>query len=207
MGITTWLLNFAINIIEQIGYAGVFIILVLDNCGLPIPSEAVLALAGSVARSGQFQLLAVIVIGTVAQTIGTYLAYLIGHYGGEPVIKKYGKYLLISHHDYLKAHAWFEKRGERFILASRLIPVIRTYVGFVAGAFGMNRRKFIIDSFIGSLLWSILWIGLGFALGDSWRHYYEYMHYVDYIVIAGVVFFAGRFVVRKIRQSKVRDNA
>lgn len=184
--------------IERIGYIGVFIILVLDNCGLPIPSEAVLALSGSVARGGQFHLLAIIAIGAVAQTIGTYLAYLIGHYGGEPVIKKYGKYVLISHHDYLKAHAWFEKRGERMILVSRLIPVIRTYVGFAAGTFAMDKRKFLIDSFIGSLIWTILWVCLGFALGDTWRHYYEYMHYVDYLVIAGVLLFAGRFVWRKI---------
>lgn len=202
MGLTTWLLEFAINMIERIGYVGVFIILVLDNCGLPIPSEAVLALSGSVARSGSFHLLAVIAIGTIAQTLGTYLAYLIGHYGGEPVIKKYGKYVLISHHDYLKAHVWFEKRGERMILLSRLIPVIRTYVGFVAGTFAMNKRKFLIDSFIGSLLWSILWIGLGFALGDKWRDYYEYMHYIDYIVIAAVLYFAAKFVIVKVRAGK-----
>lgn len=202
MGLTSWLLNFAISLIERIGYIGVFIILVLDNCGLPIPSEAVLALSGSVARSGQFNLLAIIAIGTIAQTLGTYLAYLIGHFGGEPVIKRYGKYVLISHHDYLKAHAWFEKRGERMILVSRLIPVIRTYVGFVAGTFNMDKRKFLIDSFIGSLIWTILWTGLGFALGNAWRNYYEYMHYLDYVVIAGVLFFAGRFVYRKVRSTR-----
>lgn len=202
MGLTSWLLNFAISLIERIGYIGVFIILVLDNCGLPIPSEAVLALSGSVARSGQFNLLAIIAIGAIAQTLGTYLAYLIGHFGGEPVIKRYGKYVLISHHDYLKAHAWFEKRGERMILVSRLIPVIRTYVGFVAGTFNMDKRKFLIDSFIGSLIWTILWTGLGFALGNAWRNYYEYMHYLDYVVIAGVLFFAGRFVYRKVRSTR-----
>src|SRR3990167_1433785 len=142
MGITEWLLETGTFMIEKGGYLGAFIALALDSCGIPIPSEAVLALSGSVAKTGEFNLIVVIIIGTVAQTFGAWLAYLIGKYGGEPIVKKYGKYLLISAHDYDKAHAWFEKRGDKAIFISRLIPVIRTFSGFPAGTFEMNITKF-----------------------------------------------------------------
>lgn len=80
MGITAWLLEFALTLIDKIGYLGLIFILIVDNAGVPIPSEATLALAGSLARTGRFNIVLVIIIGAVAQTIGTYLAYLIGKY-------------------------------------------------------------------------------------------------------------------------------
>lgn len=173
--------------------------------GVPIPSEATLALAGNLARSGEFNLFLVIAIGAIAQTFGTYLAYLIGKYGGEPLVKRYGKYLLISAHDYEKAHKWFEKRGPKAIFISRLIPVIRTYAGFAAGTFEMDLKAFIRDSFLGSLVWTIVFAGLGYWLGDSWKKYYGYMHYVDYIVIAAIIIFAAHFIYVRIKRKRQRN--
>ncbi len=205
MGITAWLLEFALTLIDKIGYLGLIFILIVDNAGVPIPSEATLALAGSLARTGRFNIVLVIIIGAVAQTIGTYLAYLIGKYGGGPLVKKYGKYVLISAHDYEKAEAWFEKRGQGAILLSRVTPVIRTFAGFAAGTFEMNRWLFLRDSFIGSLAWTILFVMIGYGLGDSWRHYYNYLHYVDYIVIAVLVVLLVRYILNKTR-SKSRKS-
>lgn len=202
MGITTWLLEFALNLIDKIGYLGVIFILIIDNAGVPIPSEATLALAGSMARTGRFNLFALILIGSLAQTLGTYIAYLIGEYGGGPLVKKYGKYLLISAHDYQKAEDWFAKRGESAILLSRITPVIRTFAGFAAGTFEMNRFKFLRDSFVGSLVWTIAFVLIGYWLGDSWRHYYSYLHYVDYLVIIVVVILVARYIFKKTKKAK-----
>lgn len=200
MGITTWLLEFALKLIDSIGYFGLAFILIIDNAGVPIPSEATLALAGSLARIGRFNLVLLIIIGAVAQTLGTYIAYLIGKYGGGPLVKKYGKFLLISAHDYEKAEAWFDKRGQGAILLSRITPVIRTFAGFAAGTFEMDQFKFLRDSFIGSLVWTILFVMIGYALGDSWRHYYNYLHYVDYIVLAALLVLLVRYIFKKTRK-------
>jgi membrane protein DedA with SNARE-associated domain len=178
----------------------VFFVLLLDNMGIPIPSEATLALAGNLAKTGEFNIFIVIALGTIAQTLGTYIAYLIGKYGGEPIIKRYGKYLLISAHDYKRAEVWFAKRGSKAIFVSRLIPVIRSYAGFAAGAFDMDVKAFLRDSFLGSLVWSVLLAGLGYWLGDSWKHYYGYLHYVDYLVIIVVVVVIARFVYTRIKR-------
>lgn len=190
------------NLIEKVGYIGVAFILVVDNAGIPIPSEATLALAGSLARIGKFNIIIIIIIGALAQTIGTYIAYLIGKYGGGPLVKKYGKYLLISSHDYDKAEKWFEIRGQSAILLSRITPVIRTFAGFAAGTFKMNQSIFLRDSFIGSLLWTVVFVLVGYSLGDSWRHYYEYMHYVDYIVIVILLILIVRYIYKKLKKRK-----
>lgn len=199
---TAKLLEFALTLVDKVGYLGVFFILVLDNIGIPIPSEATLALAGNLARAGEFNIIVVILLGSVAQTLGTYLAYLVGRYGGEPLIKKYGKYILISDHDYQKAEKWFEKRGPKAIFISRLIPVIRSYAGFAAGTFEMDLKAFIRDSFLGSLVWSIVFAGAGYWLGDNWKKYYGYMHYIDYIVIIVLVVFIAHFAYVRIKRRR-----
>lgn len=201
MGLTVWLFETAVHLIEVGGYWGVFFGLVIDSCGLPIPSEVILALSGSIARTtGQFSLLPLIIIGTIAQTIGAYISYLIGRYGGEPLVKKYGKYVLISSHDYDKAKRWFEKYGERTIIISRCVPVIRTYIGFPAGTFEMNQRKFVIDTFIGSAIWTVFLVMAGYLLGDKWHSLYKIMHLLDYVIIILLAYFIGRFIYKKVKR-------
>ncbi|MBI2798156.1 DedA family protein [Candidatus Saccharibacteria bacterium] len=205
MNLTASLLEFALNLINSIGYFGVFVVLILDNSGIPIPSEATLALAGNLAKTGYFNLIVVIVVGVAAQTLGTYLAYLIGRYGGEPLVKRYGKYVLISAHDYDKANGWFKKRGAKAVFVSRLIPVIRTYAGFVAGTFRMPLKRFVWDSFWGSLIWTSVFVLLGYGLGDSWRRYYSYLRYVDYLIIIGIVAIVAYYIYRKLSARKASN--
>ncbi len=205
MNFTARLLEIALFLTDKIGYLGVFLALVLDNCGIPIPSEATLALAGSLSRTGRFNLVLILVLGIVAQTAGTYLAYLIGWHGGEPLVKRYGKYVLISAHDYDRAKDWFARRGERAVFVSRLIPVIRTYGGFAAGTFRMNRVKFLRDSFLGSTVWTLAFVLAGYALGDSWRHYYSYLHYVDYLVIVVLVVLLARYIYLHIKRRNRKE--
>lgn len=193
MSISAALLDFAIQLIDRIGYLGIGFVLVLDNAGVPIPSEAVLALSGAAARNGSMDELAVIVVGIVAQTAGSCLSFWIGAVGGERLVRRYGKYLFISMEDYGKTQKWFAQHGPRAIFVSRLTPVVRTFMGFVAGGAKMNFKTFFWQSLAGSALWTIIWAGLGYAVGDSWHQYYAYMHYVDYLVLAVLLFFVIRF--------------
>src|SRR3989304_8974928 len=99
MGLTSWLIESSIYLIEKGGYLGIFFGLVIDSAGIPIPSEAILGLSGSLVKAGTFNFGLLIILGTIAQTIGAYLSYLVGRHGGEPLVRKYGKFLLISSHD------------------------------------------------------------------------------------------------------------
>lgn len=200
MGFTGQLLELSIFLIQKGGYLGVFIGLVLDSAGIPIPSELILGLAGSLAKTGVFNLWLLIIVGTIAQVLGAYLSYLVGRYGGEPLIRKYGKYLLISSHDLNRAIRWFEKRGDRAVFISRLVPVIRTYIGFSAGIFKMKLSKFIKYTLFGSLIWSTVFVIGGYLLNDSLRKLYKYLHYVDYVIIIVVIFYTVRFFYRKLKK-------
>jgi membrane protein DedA with SNARE-associated domain len=204
MSISAYFLELAISIINQIGYLGISIILILDNAGAPIPSEAVLALSGAAAKSGDLNIVFVFILGVVMQTIGSSLAYWVGATGGETVVRKYGKYLFISMHDYQKTQAWFDKNGAKAIFISRITPVVRTYMGFVAGAAKMSFSSFLTQTLIGSLVWTIIWVGFGYWVGEEWRKYYEYLHYLDYIIVAAILFLGWRFVHKKLVQRKTQ---
>lgn len=202
MSISAYFLELAISLIDQIGYLGISIILIVDNAGAPIPSEAVLALSGAAAKAGSLDIVFVFILGVVMQTLGSCLAYWVGATGGEKVVARYGKYLLISMHDYHKTQAWFDKNGARAIFVSRITPVVRTYMGFVAGAAKMSFSSFLTQTLIGSVVWSFIWVGFGYLVGEEWRRYYEYLHFVDYLIIAAVLVFAGRFVYKKLAQRR-----
>lgn len=207
MNLSAQLIEFAITLIDRIGYLGVSLILVVDNAGVPIPSEAVLALSGAAAKAGQMNILVVLILGVVMQTIGSSLAYYIGYIGGGPLVKKYGKYLLISAHDYDKTHAWFAKNGEKAIFISRLVPVVRTFMGFVAGTAEMKFSSFLWQTVLGTAVWTLIWTGFGFIVGDAWRQYYDVLHYLDYVIILAVLVIIGRFIYRKMQRRKARSGA
>lgn len=207
MNISATLLEFAISVINQIGYVGISLILIADNAGAPIPSEAILALSGAASRAGELNIFVVFFIGVVMQTVGSIAAYYIGAFGGAPLIERYGKYVLISKHDYQKTHAWFEKNGEKAIFVSRLVPVVRTYMGFVAGGAGMSFRSFVLQTALGSFVWSVVWIGFGYVVGEEWRRYYDKLHYLDYIVVIVVFLIIIRFVLRKLRRRQSTQEA
>jgi membrane protein DedA with SNARE-associated domain len=204
MSISAYFLELAIGVINQIGYLGISIILILDNAGAPIPSEAILALSGAAAKAGDMDILFVFILGVVMQTIGSSLAYWIGATGGETVVRKYGKYILISMHDYQKTHAWFEKNGAKAIFISRLTPVVRTYMGFVAGAARMSFSSFLTQTIMGSFVWTLVWVGFGYIVGEEWRKYYEYLHYLDYVIILVLVILVGRFIHKKLSRRAAR---
>lgn len=202
MNLSAKFIEFSIMLIDRIGYLGVSFILIIDNAGVPIPSEGVLALSGAAAKVGQMNIWIVLLLGVVMQTLGSCLAYWIGHAGGGPLVRKYGKYLLISAHDYDKTMAWFDKNGAKAIFISRFTPVVRTFMGFVAGTAKMSFKSFLVQTALGSTVWTIFWVGFGYAVGESWRKYYDVLHYLDYLVIAAIIYFVYRFVRRKLAEQK-----
>lgn len=162
MGLT----QIAINFIEMLGYGGLAIGLIVDSMGVPIPSEVLIPLAAVLAKQGSFNLVAVLVISTVAQVIGGVIAYEIGRRGGVRLIRHYGYYVLLSEHDLEITEGWFERYGRGIALVGRCLPVIRGYIGFVAGVGKMPRPQFIIYTTIGSLAWTLILAALGWKLAD-----------------------------------------
>ncbi|MCE5213268.1 MAG: DedA family protein [Methanobacterium sp.] len=186
-GIVESVTEFAIHLIENLGYWGVFIGMTLESACIPIPSEVIMTLAGFVAYEGKMSLIGITIVGAVGNLIGSWIAYFIGIKGGRPFLEKYGKYVLISHHKLDMAHDWFERYGHEAVLISRVLPIIRTFISLPAGIAEMDLKKFTIYTFLGSLPWCFALGYIGVMLGPDWSIIEKYFRYMDILVVIGVI--------------------
>jgi len=160
---------FVIATISTLGYAGIVLLMAIESACVPLPSEIIMPFSGYLVYAGRFNLWLVSIAGAVGCVVGSLVAYWVGMYGGRPVIEKYGRYLLISHHDLDLADRWFDRFGEVIVFVSRLLPAVRTFIAFPAGVARMNLRKFVIYTFAGSLPWCLGLAYAGQKLGEQWE--------------------------------------
>ncbi|MEM4312034.1 MAG: DedA family protein [Nitrososphaerales archaeon] len=155
-----------LNLIYNFGSLGVFLGMVLESSIVPIPSELVLIAAGAAG----IDLLSIVIYGSLGSTIGSLFGWLIGFYGGNPIVKRFGKYVFIHEEDITRAENWFNKWGGLAIIISRLIPIIPYKVfSLTSGILGYDLKKFLIFTFIGTIPRTFLlgWTGsqiIGFNL-------------------------------------------
>jgi membrane protein DedA with SNARE-associated domain len=194
--------NLIIHIITKFSYTGIFLFMTLESLNIPIPSEVVMTFSGFLVSFGKLNFYLVVIIGTLGNLLGSVLSYYIGTLG-EEFLEKYGKYLFISKADLKTAHLWFLKYGDMTILVSRFLPVFRTFISFPAGIARMNFKKFILYTFIGSLIWSIVLTYIGFLFGSHWQYFAKIIeslsNYILIVTILGLIFLIVRHV-RNVRK-------
>ncbi len=193
------LVNFVIKVIDILGYPGIFLLMFLESCGIPVPSEAIMPFSGFLVAQGKMNFWLVVLVGTFGNLFGSLLAYYIGYKGGRPLIEKWGKYILISKHDLDVADTWFKKRGNFTVFIGRVLPVVRTYISFPAGISKMDIKKFSFYTFIGALPWCALFAWLGIKMGENWELIREKLHNFDLAILLLVIFVAGFYVYRHLR--------
>ncbi|HET9946549.1 MAG TPA: DedA family protein [Patescibacteria group bacterium] len=162
-----------IHLIQTAGYLGVALLMTLEACLIPIPSEITLPFAGFLAQKGTFILPLVIAAGAFGDILGTMLLYALGYYVEETIIlkylDKYGKFLLISRHEYNTVMNWFSKKGTIIIFIAKLLPGFRTIIGLPAGLSEVPFGKALALTTIGSIIWCGTFTYIGFALGSKWN--------------------------------------
>jgi membrane protein DedA with SNARE-associated domain len=161
------LTQIALDLISNLGYAGLFIGLFIDSFGVPIPSEVLVPLATALALQGRFTLVMVFVISVIAQVLGGLTGYYIGRYAGEPFLEQYGKYFLISRRDLKRTHVAFAKYGRWLVMFGRCIPVIRGFIAYPAGIAEMRVSTFVVFTAIGSAAWTLILMALGLLLQNN----------------------------------------
>ncbi|HSW96446.1 MAG TPA: DedA family protein [Candidatus Saccharimonadales bacterium] len=195
-----------IHFVQSSGYLAVFILMTLESMLIPIPSEITMPFAGFLAQQGHMSLVVVILVGAVANLVGSLIAYAIGYFLEESVvvtlIDKYGKYILLRKHEYERAMKWFQKYGNSVVFFSRLLPAVRTFISLPAGLAEMNIMKFSLYSFIGSLLWSSILTYIGFYLGKNWESIHGVFSKIQYIVIALLLAAIGYYIYTHIKKRK-----
>ncbi|MBI5729126.1 MAG: DedA family protein [Candidatus Magasanikbacteria bacterium] len=191
-----------VGTISFLGYGGIFLLMLLESSGVPVPSEVIMPFSGFLVFKGQLTLIAIVLVGTLGNVAGSLLAYWIGHRGGRPLIEKYGKYILISKHDLDLADRWFLNYGPLTVFFGRLLPVVRTYISFPAGIAKMNLKKFIIYTTLGALPWVWLFGWLGVKMGANWENIRATLHNFDISIALLVVVAVGWYVWRHLKNKK-----
>lgn len=181
------LIEFIISTISSSGYIGIFLLMIAESALIPIPSEVIMPFSGYLVSSGKFNVVFVIISGSIGNLIGSLVAYYIGLRLGREFILKYGKYVLLRKSHLEITESYFKKYGDRSTFISRMLPAVRTYISLPAGVAKMNLRKFIIYTLIGSIIWNSALTYIGIQLGQEWKNILHYSDYFDGIVIVGVI--------------------
>ncbi len=201
-GLATWVQD----VIEQLGYWGVALLVIIENVFPPIPSEIVLPFAGFVAQRGDASVYVMILAATVGSVIGAlvlyYIAAAIGPERLRHFVVRYGKWFGVKESDLTKAEAWFDRRSTAAVLAGRCVPLIRSIVSIPAGFRRMKIVPFIAYTFVGSAVWNIVLIGAGAILGNNWDAVADYISIFQYLVIASILLFVVRFAFTIIKRRK-----
>ncbi|MEW6726762.1 MAG: DedA family protein [Bacillota bacterium] len=181
------LIQAVVRFIESLGYWGVAIGMAIESANIPLPSEVILPYGGFMVSQGKLGFSMTVLAGTLGGTAGSILSYLFGLWGGRAFILQYGRFVGVSRHHLALAERWFERYGEATVFFTRLMPVIRTFISLPAGIGRMHFVKFVVYTFFGSLIWSIVLVFFGYKLGENWQTIEHWFRRLDGLIIAALV--------------------
>jgi membrane protein DedA with SNARE-associated domain len=155
--------------------------------------------AGFNVSEGHYSLIAVTLVGSVANLVGSWVAYAVGYYGRVDLIEKHGHRLFIKQHHLEVADRWFERHGDATVFFTRMLPIIRTFISLPAGVARMPFVRFSVLTFLGCLPWVFMLAFIGNQVGENWTEWKDSLHYVDYAVAVCILGAIAYLVVRRRR--------
>jgi membrane protein DedA with SNARE-associated domain len=210
------------RVTDFVGNHGIYAVfgLMLIDAVFPAASELVMVYGGALAvgaiPGGQIVLfghpihsdfwgfVAVSLAGTLGYLIGSMIGWGIGAYGGRPLIEGRGRWLHLTPENFARAEAWFDRRGDSAVFIGRLTPVVRSFISIPAGVFRSPFGRYTLLTLAGSAIWCFVFAGIGWGVGTSYRRVHEEFRWVDYAVIAAVVFVAAWLVFRHFSKRRAR---
>lgn len=204
--VITALAAFVISVISTSGYAGVLLLMAIESACIPLPSEVIMPFSGYLVYTGRFNLWEVAAVGALGCNLGSLIAYLVGYYGGRPLVERYGSYVLLTHSELDHAERFFARHGSLTVLVSRMLPVVRTFIALPAGMARMPQGRFHLYTFVGSFPWCLGLAWVGMKLGERWDKdprlklwFHRFDIVIVLVIVAGVVWFFGSRWKNRIR--------
>ncbi|TYR74608.1 DedA family protein [Rossellomorea vietnamensis] len=198
--------NWLMEIINNFGYGGIFLLIALENIFPPVPSEIILTFGGFVTTTSDLTITGVVIASTLGSVIGAVVLYGLGLQLDvermEKIVDKWGHILRLTKKDIHRADAWFDKYGYWSVFFCRFVPLIRSLISIPAGMSNMKFVPFLIFTTAGTFIWNIVLVNLGAKVGASWEqivHYMDIYSNIAYAVIAvlGIAFLVFFFFKRK----------
>lgn len=191
-----------IDVIATLGYPGVFFLMLAESALIPIPSEIIMPFSGFLVSEGHFNFWAVVLAGTFGNLVGSWAAYSLGYWAHDKVIRrlvrKFGKFILLTEEEYDQAIRLFSRKGQVFVAISRVLPAVRTVISLPAGVARLKLLKFSILTLVGCFIWSVFLTYLGFLLGENWQIIRPYFRKFDFVILAITIILIGSYLYYKL---------
>ncbi|MEO8246678.1 MAG: DedA family protein [Chloroflexota bacterium] len=207
--IDTQVIPLFLSMYDAVGYVGVAVAIALETFVPIIPSEIIVPMAGwKVSQSAldpsvlepltgaPWSFLLALVVATIGALAGSLAGYLIGAWGGRPLLDRWGRYVHIHPADLDRADAWFVRHGDWAVLIGRLIPLVRALINYPAGVARMPLGRFLLFSALGSLPWNAALLFAGYLLGANYRHLYDAIRPFEYVIYVLVLLGIAYLVYR-----------
>lgn len=194
--------------LNEYGYLAIAGFVLLEDFGVPVPGETILILGAVYAGSGRLNVVLVGVLALVAAIVGDNIGYAIGHFGGRPLVERYGRYVFLTSERLDKATGFFERHGGKVVVIARFVEGLRQANGIIAGISGMSWLRFLAFNALGAALWVATWVSIGYASGSNidtiYRTATKYDAYFAIAVGVLIVAFLARRIVRARRKRPSR---
>ncbi len=177
---------------------------VLEAMCIPISSELTFLLGGAIASGAVVHphpsLALVIILGTIAELVGSFIAYGVGRVGGRPLVHRFGKYVLVTQHDIDRAERFLAGRGAWALPVARMLPFVRAFASIVAGLVDIPPVRFGVLNLIGTTIYVVVLSSIGYSLGGQWTKLNHSLSLASYILVAVVVLALIGFVLYRLRE-------
>ena len=180
------------------GLEAVFVLMVLESACIPVPSEVTMIYAGYLVSQGSMSFVAAVIVGTLGNLVGSWIAWAAGAYGVDA-------WLMRTEHNRRRvasAHGWFERYGTPTVFFARLLPVVRTFISLPAGVARMPLLRFSVLTVLGTLPWCIMLVAVGDVAGRNWESWHRRFGYLDYVVVVAAIAVVAWLVLRQRRQAQ-----
>jgi membrane protein DedA with SNARE-associated domain len=193
--ITGPIVDFCVNVINDTGLAGIFLLMAAGSACIPIPSEAVMLFAGFNVYTHDETLLGITLAGLAGNMVGSWLTYAIGYYGRIDLLEK-NRLIHLSPSRLAWVDGWFERHGDATVFFARLLPLVRAFISLPAGVAKMPFWRFTWLTALGSLPWVLGFGFLGKVVGSEWEQWRHHLQVFDYLVVAGLIALIVYVIVR-----------
>jgi len=200
------IINWGLDLISEIGYLGITLLMAVESSFIPFPSEIIIPPAAYLAQQGEMNIFLVILSGIIGSLLGALINYFLAYTLGRKIIysladSKILKFLLINKEKVVKAEKYFLKYGNFSTLIGRFIPAVRQLISIPAGFSKMSLKNFTLYTFLGSSIWVIVLAILGYAFGSNKELIAEYYQYISIsFVVLSIILVIGLIIKKKIKK-------
>jgi membrane protein DedA with SNARE-associated domain len=194
-------------LLEHYGYLAVGGFVLLEDFGVPVPGETILIAAAVFAGAGHMNIALVILVAVVGAIIGDNIGFAVGHFGGRPLVDRFGRYVFLTPARLDHAEQYFDKHGGKIVTIARFIEGLRQLNGLLAGIVGMHWAKFLGYNALGAVLWVCTWAGVGYLAGENIVDIYAAFERYKWYAIAAILVIVAVAITRRVRRGRARAGA